>query len=155
MNEIVVEKQVNVLNESLIIVFKIGPTWTNSFLTCQICNSMEHVATMCSTIGDFKPKCGNYGLLHTIENWGVRCGYCLRMGHTKNKCWKRGKDVKTPMKNYYLEVMVDDEVTTLKQLNNLCGIKHHIFWNSDALEKIMNRNASTWNKCSLSWPYVF
>ncbi len=78
----VVEKQVNVLNESLIIFFKIGPIWTNSSLTCQICNSMEHVATMCSTIGDLKPKCGNYGLLHRIENWGVRCGYCLIMGHT-------------------------------------------------------------------------
>lgn len=107
-------EQLNVLNESLICFFKIGPTWTNSSLTCQICNSMEHVATMCSTIGDLKPKCGNYGLLHRIENWGARCGYCLRMGHTKHKCWKKGKDVKTPMNNYYLEVMVNDEAATLK-----------------------------------------
>lgn len=110
MNEMVAEKQVNVLNESLIFFFKIGPTWTNSFLTCQICNSMEHVATMCSTIGDLKPNCGYYG----IENWGVRCGYCLRMGHIEDKCWKKGKDVKTPMNNYYSKVMVDDERAILK-----------------------------------------
>jgi hypothetical protein len=31
------------------------------------------------------------------------------------------------MNNYYLEVMVDDEAATLKQLNKLCGIKHDIF----------------------------
>ncbi len=122
MNEMVVEKQVNVLNESLISFFKINPTWTNSILTCHICNSMEHVATMCSTIGDLKPKCGNYGLFHWIENWSA--GYCLKMGHEE---WKKGKDVKTPMNNYYLEIMVDDEATTLKQLNKYCGIKHDIF----------------------------
>jgi hypothetical protein len=50
------------------------------------------------------------------------------MGHMKDKCWKRGKDGKaSSTTNNYLEVLVDDEEKTLKQLNHLCGKKHDIF----------------------------
>ncbi len=39
---------------------------------------------------------------------------------TKNICWKCGKDGKTPfVANNYLEVLIDDEETTLEQLNRL------------------------------------
>jgi len=50
------------------------------------------------------------------------------MGHTKNICWKCGKDGKmSTVVTNYLKVLVDDEETTLEQLNKLCGIKHDIF----------------------------
>jgi hypothetical protein len=39
------------------------------------------------------------------------------------------------MNNYYLEVMVDDEATILKQLNKLCGIKHDIFFGTQMPRK--------------------
>jgi hypothetical protein len=39
------------------------------------------------------------------------------------------------MNNYYLEVMVDDEAATLKQLNKLCGIKHDIFFGTQLPRK--------------------
>jgi hypothetical protein len=50
------------------------------------------------------------------------------MGHTKDICWKRGKDGKVSSDaNNYLKVLVDDEEATLEQLNHLCGTKHDIF----------------------------
>jgi hypothetical protein len=40
---------------------------------------------------------------------GIKCGYCTRMGHINDKCWEKGKVVKTPSTtNNYLEVLVDD-----------------------------------------------
>jgi hypothetical protein len=50
------------------------------------------------------------------------------MGHTKNICWKCGKDGKTPfVANNYLEVLIDDEEATLEQLNRLWNMKHDVF----------------------------
>jgi hypothetical protein len=52
------EKQLNVLNESIIyIYFKQGVLTnlgigSNKFSTCQMCNSMDHVVTTCSRIGN-------------------------------------------------------------------------------------------------------
>lgn len=50
------------------------------------------------------------------------------MGHTKNMCWKKSKDTKPhTTTNNYLEMLMDDDVTTFEQLNRLCGSKHDIF----------------------------
>jgi hypothetical protein len=49
------------------------------------------------------------------------------MGHTKDICWKCGKDGKmSTVATNYLKVLVDDEEATLEQLNKLCGIKHDV-----------------------------
>jgi hypothetical protein len=67
----------------------------NNSSTCQICNYIDHVAIICFTIGDLKSKCGKCGdLPHRTKNYGVRCGYCIRMNHIEDRCWKKGKDVK-------------------------------------------------------------
>jgi hypothetical protein len=50
-----------------------------------------------------------------MENCGLKCGYSTRMGHTEDMCWKKGKEVKShSTANNYLEVLVDDESTTLE-----------------------------------------
>jgi hypothetical protein len=50
------------------------------------------------------------------------------MGHTKNMCWKKNKDTKPhTTTNNYLEMLMDDDVTTFEQLSRLCGSKHDIF----------------------------
>jgi hypothetical protein len=65
-NEMVVEKHVSALNDSFIKTFKQngfvnhgrGSIKTNNSATCQIWNSMEHVAMISPKIRDLKPKCG-------------------------------------------------------------------------------------------------
>jgi hypothetical protein len=50
---------------------------------------MEHAIMICPKIRDLKPK-----------NCSIRCGYCSRMDHIEDRCWKKGNDVKTPTNNY-------------------------------------------------------
>ncbi len=103
MTNVVVEKQINALNDSLINAFRQGISSShevrspnaNIFLVCQICNLVDHVANICSKIKVFKPKCDKWGLPHRIVNCGVGCGYYTNMGHTENICWKKGKETKS------------------------------------------------------------
>ncbi len=77
------------MNESLIIFFKQGISLglgaglrrTSTSSMCQICNVIDHVATVCSRIEDLKHKCNKCGLPHRIENCGLKCGYYTWMGH--------------------------------------------------------------------------
>lgn len=63
-----------------------------------------------------------------MKLYGLRCGYCSNTGHIKDMCWKCRKDGKIPfVANNYLEVLIDDEETTLEQLNRLCNMKHDVF----------------------------
>ncbi len=82
------------INDSLINAFKQGTLSShevkspnaNTSSMCQICNLVDHVATICPKITDLKPKSGKWGLPQRIVNCGLRCGYYTSMGHTKNKC---------------------------------------------------------------------
>jgi hypothetical protein len=50
------------------------------------------------------------------------------MGHTKDICWKCGKDGKTPfVANIYFKILINDEEATLEQFNRLCNMKHDVF----------------------------
>jgi len=70
--DVVVEKQVSALNESLISFFKhcvssshgIWSPGTNISSICQICNVIDHIVTICPRIGNLRLKCGKCGLLH-------------------------------------------------------------------------------------------
>jgi hypothetical protein len=72
--------------------YGVGSPRDNNSSTCQICNSIDHITTICLRIRDFKFKCGD--LLHRTKNYGVRCRYCIRMNNIENGCWKKRKDVK-------------------------------------------------------------
>jgi hypothetical protein len=121
-NDTLLEKQVFALNESFINFFKgassvVGaiPLGANSSTMCQICRANDHIAITCMCMGNMKPKCVKCGLPHKTKNCGVKCGYCSGMGHTENKCWKKGKDGKvSSVANNYLKVLVDDEEATFE-----------------------------------------
>ncbi len=82
---------------------------------CQICNVVDHIVIIYSRIGDLHLKCNKCGLPHRMENFGLRCGYCTRVGHIEDMCWKKGKEVKShSIAKKYLEMLVDDESTTLE-----------------------------------------
>jgi hypothetical protein len=69
----VIEKQFNVLNESLIKFFKQGITLSHGIgsfnarivLVCQICGPGDHVVTICPRIKYLKFKCGKCDIPHS------------------------------------------------------------------------------------------
>jgi len=59
---------------------------------------------------------------HGTKNYGIKCSFYLGLGHLKDMCWKKPKDGKSNFgATNFLEVLLDDEETTMQQLNKLCG----------------------------------
>lgn len=54
------------------------------------------------------------------------------------QCWKDTKP--NYIANNYLEVLVNDETTTLEQFSHLCGTKHDLLWHQDTKIENANRN---------------
>jgi hypothetical protein len=48
------------------------------------------------------------------------------MGHTKERCWRKNLKIGIVVANF-LEVLVDDEKTTLAQLNCICESNNDVF----------------------------
>ncbi len=121
------EKQVTALN-TLINFFKgnshdsASTSSSTAFGRCQLCKGKDHMATACPRLNEAWPKCAKCNLPHRTENCGVQCTFCIGLGHSENKCWKKPKDGKSAVgAANFLEVMLDDEAATEQQLNRLCG----------------------------------
>ncbi len=127
-SENTVEKQVTALNNTLINFFKgnshdsAPSSSSTAFGGCQLCKGKDHMATTCLRLNEARPKCAKCNLPHRIENCGVKCTFCIGLGHSEDKCWKKTKDGKpaSGVANF-LEVMLDDEAATEQRLNRLCG----------------------------------
>jgi len=126
--ETMLEKQVNVFNDTLVNFMKgnVFKPVTSSFSSmstmCQICRGGDHTALACPRLNEPRPKCAKCGMPHRTENCGVKCSFCAGLGHLEEKCWKKPRDGKMhPRSANFLEVMLDDEEATLHQLNELCG----------------------------------
>jgi len=127
-SETMMEKQVMALNNTLINFFKRtmhNPETSSSstvFGGCQIYKGGDHLATTCRRLNETRPKCAKCGMPHRIENCGIKCTFCSRLGHSEDRCWKKPKDGKSHSGTAnFLEVLLNDETTTLQQLNKLCG----------------------------------
>jgi hypothetical protein len=80
------------------------------------------MATACPRLNEARPKCAKCNMPHRTENYGIKCTFCIRLGHSENKCWKKPKDGKsTAGTANFLEVLLDDGAATEQQLNKLCG----------------------------------
>jgi len=133
--ETMMEKQVNALNNTLINFLKgnvQGPVTSSSssmFIGCQICRGGDHIATACPRLNEPRPKCAKCGMPHRTENCGVKCSFCAGLGHSEDRCWKKPKDGKAhPGLANFLEVLLNDEEATLHQLNKLCGSENIFFY---------------------------
>jgi hypothetical protein len=121
-----VEKQVAALNNTLINFFKgnshdlASSSSSTVFGGCQLCKGGDHMATACPRLNEARPKCAKCNMPHRTENCGIKCTLCTRLGHSKDKCWKKPKDVIVGTSNF-LEVFLDDGTVTEQQLNKLCG----------------------------------
>jgi predicted aspartyl protease len=126
--ETIMERQVTALNETLINFFKgtvRNPEASSSSTVmggCQICKGGDHLATTCPRLNEARPKCAKCGMPHRTENCGVKCTFCTGLGHSEDKCWKKPKDGRSHSgAANFLEILLNDEATTLQQLNKLCG----------------------------------
>jgi len=73
------------------------------------------------------PKCAKCGMFHGTKNCGIKCSFCLGLGHLKDMCWKKPKDGKSHSGvAKFLEVLLNDEEATMQQLNKLCGNELHL-----------------------------
>ncbi len=116
------------LNNTLINFFKgivHNPEASSSstmFGGCQICKGGDHLPTTCPRLNEARPKCAKCGMPHRTENCGIKCTFCSGLGHSEDRCWKKPKDGKSHSRTTnFLEVLLNDEATTLQQLNKLCG----------------------------------
>jgi hypothetical protein len=123
-----VEKQVTALNNTLINFFKgdahdpASSSSSNVFGGCQLCRGGDHKATTCPRFNEARPKCAKCNMPHRTKNCGIKCTFCVGLGHSEDRCWKKPKDGKSHSRTVnFVEVLLDDEEATLQQLNRLCG----------------------------------
>jgi hypothetical protein len=79
----------------------------------------------CPKHNDMWPKCDKCGG-HSAENCGIRCSFCNGLRHSEDCCWKKKDTKPSNSTTNYLEVLVNDEKTTLIKLNRICGVNHHL-----------------------------
>jgi len=128
MSESNVEKQVAVLNNTIIHIFKGNshdPKSSSSsavFGACQLCKGGDHMATACPRLNEARPKCAKCNMPHRTKNCGIKCTFCTGLGHSEDKCWKKPKDGKSASgAANFLEVLLDNGAAIEQQLNKLCG----------------------------------
>ncbi len=64
------------------------------------------------------------------------------MGHMEDRCWK--KSAKGPVATTnFLEVLVNDEETTLLELNYICGEEEHVFFGIKMQKRRLHVSIST------------
>jgi hypothetical protein len=126
--ETMMEKQVIALNNTLVDFFKrnvpnpIASSSSTMFGGCQVCKGGDHIATACPRLNEPRPKCAKCGMSHRTKNCGIKCSFYSGLVHSEDKCWKKSKDGKTHFgAANFLEVLLNDEQTTMQQLNKLCG----------------------------------
>jgi len=80
------------------------------------------MATACPRLNEAWPKCAKCNVPHRTENCGIKCTFCIGLGHSEDKCWKKPKDGKSAAgATNFLEVLLDDGAATEQQLDKLCG----------------------------------
>jgi hypothetical protein len=150
------EKQVAALNSTLINFFKgIGPALasassSNVLGVCQICQLEDHKATTCPRFNDARPKCAKCGMPHRTENCGVKCTFCIGLGHSEDRCWRKPKDGKTHTGTAnFVEVLLNDKEATLQQLNRLCGNEKVFSYTRVSRRRVLVEVAPTTNSPSI------
>ncbi len=132
-----IDKQLQVINDILVNYFghgidgKKGPSLGMiNIIQCQHCRLKEHIASTCHRFTNLRQRCAKCGGGHKTNNCILKCSFCLSMGHTKNRHWKKNGKGPSAFANF-LEMLVNDEEITcvLIELNQLCGVKHNFFWN--------------------------
>jgi hypothetical protein len=84
-----IKKQVNALNSTLINFFRrnapnVGASSSsNAYEECQICRKENHLVIACPRLNESWLECTKCGVSHKTQNWGIKCTFCLGLGHSK------------------------------------------------------------------------
>jgi hypothetical protein len=66
---------------------------------------------------------------HRTKNCGIKCSFYSGLGYSEDMCWKKPKDGKSHFRaTNFLEVLLNDEEATIKQLNKLNGNVNLFFY---------------------------
>ncbi len=113
-----------------------------SVIQCQYCKLEKHITSTSPKLTYLRPRCAKCGGGHNINNCNLKCYFCLGMGHTKDRCWKKNGKGPSACANF-LKKLVNDEEATLIKLNQLFGIKHNVFSKIKMPKHKMHVQAST------------
>jgi len=90
--ETMMEKQVNVLNNTLINFLKgnvprpVTSSSSSMSAGCQVCKGGDHLATACPRLNEPRPKCAKCGMPHRTKNCGMKCSFCAGLRHSEDRC---------------------------------------------------------------------
>jgi hypothetical protein len=109
------EKQVNALNNALINFFRedvLNPassSYSTMFEGCQIYRRRDHVATTCPRLNEAWLRFAKCNMPHRIKNSGSEHTFCVELGHSKDKSWKRPNDGRSHSGAVnFVEVLLND-----------------------------------------------
>jgi hypothetical protein len=85
------------------------------------------VVSLCPKIANTRSKCAKCNEGHKIDNCGLKCSFCFGLRHMEEKCWKKNLKGTTTVINF-LKVVVNDEKTTLFELNKICNTNHDLLF---------------------------
>jgi hypothetical protein len=119
--ETTMEKQINVLNNTLIHFFKRNAfdpepsSYSTMSEECQICGARGHIATSCPRLNEARLKYAECNMSHRTEGGEIKSTYCAGLEHSEDEYWKKPHFGAAN----FLEVLQNDEAT-LQQFNRLC-----------------------------------
>jgi hypothetical protein len=113
------EKQVNVLNNALINFFRenvVNPassSYSIMFEGCQIYRRRDHVATTCPRLNEARLRYAKCNMPHRAGNSGNEHIFCVELGHSENRSWKRPSDGRSHFgAANFIKVLLHDEEAT-------------------------------------------
>jgi hypothetical protein len=122
--ETTMEKQIDVLNNTLIHFFKrnaLDPepsSYSTMTEECQICGARGHIATSCPRLNEARLKYAECNMPHRTEGGEIKSTYCAGLEHSEDEYWKKPRFGAAN----FLETLQDDE-GTLQLSNRWCGSK--------------------------------
>ncbi len=93
--ETTMEKQIDVLNNTLIHFFKrnaLDPepsSYSTMTEECQICGARGHIATSCPRLNEARLKYAECNMPHRTEGGEIKSTYCAGLEHSEDEYWKK------------------------------------------------------------------
>jgi hypothetical protein len=122
--ETTMEKQIDVLNNTLIHFFKrnaLDPepsSYSTMSEECQICGARGHIATSCPRLNEARLKYAECNMPHRVEGGEIKSTYCAGLEHSEDEYWEKPRFGAAN----FLETLQDDEAATAIDAATPCEV---------------------------------